>query len=72
MATDPSFDPPISPSARVAWRNLVALGIADDLERVREALVLWCRPSPALSVQDVAGVLAAVQNAAALERSRQT
>jgi hypothetical protein len=40
---------PVSPSALVAWRTLVALGIADDPDRVRDALILWCRPSPALT-----------------------
>jgi hypothetical protein len=71
MATDPPVAP-VSPSARVAWKTLVALGIANDVERAREALVLWCRPSPPLSVRDVADVLSAVRNAAAPERSHST
>jgi hypothetical protein len=50
---------PVSPSALVAWRTLVALGIADDPDRVRDALILWCRPSPALSVAEVREILAA-------------
>ena len=50
---------PVSPSALVAWRTLVALGIANDPDRVRDALIVWCRPSPALSVAEVHEILAA-------------
>jgi hypothetical protein len=48
---------PISPSAHVALRMLTALDI-DTREQARQALILWCRPSPALSVADVRAVLA--------------
>ena len=54
---------PTSPSALVAWRTLVALGVADNLDRVRDALILWCRPSPPLSVADVREILAAANAA---------
>ena len=50
---------PISPSALVAWRTLSALQITGDPDKVRDALILWCRPSPPLSVSDVAEIMAA-------------
>jgi hypothetical protein len=55
---------PISPSALVAWRTLSALQITGDADKVRHALILWCRPTPPLSVSDVAEIMAAVADAA--------
>ena len=46
----------MTPSADVALRMLQALGIVDK-QQARDALLIWCRPSPRLSVLDVTQIL---------------
>lgn len=50
----------MTPAATVALRMLDALGVT-TVEEAREVLILWCRPSPRLSVLDVRQILAQIE-----------
>lgn len=63
---------PVSPSALVAWRTLAALQITHDPDEVLRALIVWCRPSPPLSVSDVAEIMAAVADGTRDPNDRKT